>query len=97
MLGGQEGFFAQLVDVVVENFGTFFAELIAARDIIHEVRSAAGTAGYADDPCLGDERQQVVRGIASMCCRQCCATAVRLGERLGSTCHRDCNAPALQR
>jgi hypothetical protein len=42
VLGGQEGFFAQLVDVVVDNFGGFFAELKAARDVIHEVRGAAG-------------------------------------------------------
>jgi alanyl-tRNA synthetase len=36
-LGAQEGFFAQLVDVVVRNFGSFFPELITARDTIHSV------------------------------------------------------------
>ena len=36
-LGAQEGFFAQLVDVVVRNFGSFFPELVAARDTIHSV------------------------------------------------------------
>ncbi|MEW5320492.1 MAG: hypothetical protein WDW38_011561 [Sanguina aurantia] len=34
VLGGQEGFFATLVDVVVREFGGFFPELIRQRDVI---------------------------------------------------------------
>mmetsp|Transcript_36663 Transcript_36663/g.81584 ORF Transcript_36663/g.81584 Transcript_36663/m.81584 type:complete len:1184 (-) Transcript_36663:438-3989(-) len=34
-LGAQEGFFAQLVDVVVKHFGSFFPELVSARDVIY--------------------------------------------------------------
>lgn len=30
-LGGKDGFFARLVDTVVDNFGGFFPELVAAR------------------------------------------------------------------
>ncbi|KAL6760811.1 tRNA synthetases class II (A)-domain-containing protein [Haematococcus lacustris] len=37
VLGAKEGFFAQLVDVVVRNFSGFFPELLAARDVIHSV------------------------------------------------------------
>ncbi|KAG1655811.1 hypothetical protein FOA52_015847, partial [Chlamydomonas sp. UWO 241] len=36
VLGAQEGFFANLVDVVVANFGDFFPELKSARDVIYE-------------------------------------------------------------
>lgn len=36
-LGAQEGFFAQLVDVVQQLFGPYFPELIAARDTIYNV------------------------------------------------------------
>mmetsp|Transcript_23994 Transcript_23994/g.42834 ORF Transcript_23994/g.42834 Transcript_23994/m.42834 type:complete len:1188 (-) Transcript_23994:165-3728(-) len=35
-LGGQEGFFAKLVDVVVREFGGFFPELVKNRDVIYE-------------------------------------------------------------
>jgi alanyl-tRNA synthetase len=43
-LGGAEGFFAQLVDVVVNNFGDFFPELVKARDTIHQV-GVGGSCG----------------------------------------------------
>jgi alanyl-tRNA synthetase len=36
-LGASEGFFAQLVDVVVKTFGDFFPELVKSRDTIHSV------------------------------------------------------------
>lgn len=37
VLGGQEGFFATLVDVVVDTFGDVFPELLSARKTIYEV------------------------------------------------------------
>ncbi|KAG2485170.1 hypothetical protein HYH03_016060 [Edaphochlamys debaryana] len=36
-LGGKEGFFAGLVDVVVQHFGGFFPELVRQRDTIYSV------------------------------------------------------------
>lgn len=35
-LKAPEGFFAQLVDTVVDRFGNFYPELIRSRSIIHE-------------------------------------------------------------
>jgi len=43
-LGAKEGFFAQLVDVVVKNFGSFYPELVAARDILVSVISEEETS-----------------------------------------------------
>eukprot|EP00775_Hariotina_reticulata_P008612 gene8612-8793_t len=37
VLGGQEGFFAQLVDVAVKTFGEAYPELVAARDKIFNI------------------------------------------------------------
>jgi len=44
VLGAKEGFFAQLVDVVVAHFGGFFPELVAARNTIHQVISEEETS-----------------------------------------------------
>eukprot|EP00879_Flechtneria_rotunda_P019885 GHRR01020901.1.p1 GENE.GHRR01020901.1~~GHRR01020901.1.p1 ORF type:complete len:887 (+),score=336.05 GHRR01020901.1:277-2937(+) len=37
VLGGKEGFFAQLVDIVVKTFGGAYSELVSARDRIHSI------------------------------------------------------------
>ena len=36
VLGAQQGFFSQLVDCVIENFGDFYPELVASRQTIFE-------------------------------------------------------------
>lgn len=44
VLGAKEGFFAQLVDLVVKHYGGFFPELVAARDTIFNVISDEETS-----------------------------------------------------
>lgn len=36
VLGADQGFFSKLVDCVIENFGGFYPELSAARDVIFD-------------------------------------------------------------
>lgn len=44
VLGAKEGFFAQLVDIVVKNFGDVFPELVSARNTIFQVISEEETS-----------------------------------------------------
>jgi len=54
-LGASEGFFAQLVDVVVKAFGDFYPELIKSRDTIHSV-IAEEEASFSKTLVKGIER-----------------------------------------
>ena len=82
-LGASEGFFAQLVDVVVKAFGDFYPELVKSRDTIHSV-IAEEEASFSKTLVKGIERFKKAAAGAS--------GAVLSGQEVGIG-GRSCSCP----
>lgn len=65
VLGGQEGFFAKLVDVVVKTFGETYPELVSARDKIHSI-IAEEEASFSRTLVKGIERFKKLAAAAQV-------------------------------
>lgn len=74
VLGGAEGFFAQLVDVVVSTFGDAYPELRQARDRIHDV-IAEEEASFSRTLVKGIEKFKKLAAAAEV---RCYAAPLRL-------------------
>jgi alanyl-tRNA synthetase len=77
VLGGQEGFFAQLVDVVVKTFGEAYPELVSAREKIFSI-IAEEEASFSRTLVKGIERFKKLAASAQVrdpCRRRSAAAA----------------------